>query len=161
MGLNCSYRGRGMYCKGKKMKAYFPSCSEQIRCYKLLWPYWELLCSPSQLKRTRNNGRRWIHGDMIKSRKMILYTAVLKQLHTASCLSVSPSKKVTEQAKIFCLMSSSASHQGCGDPKTKSRISDWTCFTMALQIFPPPNILPFHPTTIIIYRNYWKTWQPL
>lgn len=30
---------------------------------------------------------------MIKSRKMILYTAVLKQLHTASCLSVSPSKK--------------------------------------------------------------------
>lgn len=80
-----------MYSKGKNLKAYLPVCSEQIRCYQLLRPCWELLCSPSQLKRTRNNGRRWVHRDMIKSRKMILCS--IKAASPASCLSVSPSKK--------------------------------------------------------------------
>lgn len=96
-----------MYSKGKEnLKAYFPACSEQIRCYQLLRPCWELLCPPSQLKRTQNNGRRWVHRDMTKSRKMILCTAVLKQLDTASCLSVSPSKKKWQSRpkySVWCL----------------------------------------------------------
>lgn len=114
-------------------KILFSSLPEQIRCYHLLGTCWEPLYSPSQEKRTRNNGRRWIHSGMIKSRKMIFYSAVLKQLHAASCLSVSPSKKKKRDRAGHCLMS--ASHQGWVEPKTKSWISDSTCFT--LQIFSP------------------------
>lgn len=106
-------------------------------------------------KELEKNGRRWIHSGMIESRKTVLYIAVLKRLHTASCLSVSPSKNWQSQAKIFCLMSPSASHHECVDSKTESWNSDWTCFTF------PPIFCRFIPPPSSLAENYWKTWRPL
>lgn len=42
-------------------------------------------------------------------------------------------------------MSSSASHQGCGEPKTKSRISDSTYFAVAPCKYSPPIFCSFIP----------------
>lgn len=118
-----------------------------------------LLGTTALAKLIENNGKqwRWIQSDVIKSRKMSLYTPVLKPFHAASCLSVSPGKKIgTEQARIFRLMSSPDSHHGCGGTKkNESGISDSTWSGECC-----PNSLGFHPSTID-YRDHWKTWQPL
>lgn len=137
-------------------KACLPAHSEEIRCHQLVPPCWELLRSLSRLKRTENNGRRWIQSDVIKSRKMSLYSPVLKPFHAASCLSVSPSKKSWQNGPEYSLWCLPRIHiKDMGNQETESRISDSTWSGKCCL-----DILLFHPTTID-YRDNWKTWQPL
>lgn len=112
--------------------------------------------SLSRLKRTENNGRRWIQSDVIKSRKMSRYSPVLKPFHAASCLSVSPSKKSWQNWPEYSLWCLPQIHiKDTGNQETESGISDSTWSGKHC-----PDILLFHPTTID-YRDNWKTWQPL
>lgn len=128
----------------KKQKACLPAHSEQIRCHQLVPPCWELLRSLSRLKRTENNGRRWIQSDVIKSRKMSLYSPVLKPFHAASYLSVSPSKKSWRNGPEYSLWCLPRIHINGGTKKPNPEFQTRLDLANVAQIFlifiPPPSI---------------------